>query len=78
MFPDAHSQPIANVTVQLRTKGFHTSYLEVVNPPSNELVKLLYFITVADTPTTTSEFFHPFLKLCYRFCMWFRLKLMRS
>ena len=44
---------------------FHTSYLEVVNPTSYELIKFLHFIAVANTPATTGEFFHSLLKLRY-------------
>ncbi len=65
MFPYTHAQSISNVRIKLCTECFHTSYLEVVNPPSDELVEFLNFITVADTPATACEFFHSSLKLCY-------------
>ena len=65
MFPDAHTKPIPDVAIKLFAESFHTSYLEVVNPPSDELVEFLYLIAVANAPATASEFFHSLLKLRY-------------
>ena len=48
-----------------RTYCFHTAYLEVVNPTSYELIELLHFTAVANTPATACEFFHSLLKLRY-------------
>ena len=78
MFPNAHAKPISDVSIKFSAKCFHTTYLKVVNPPSYKLVEFLHLIAVANTPTTTSEFFHPFLKFCYRFCMWLCFKLVCS
>ena len=44
---------------------FHTSYLEVVNPPSDKLIELFHLVAVANAPTTASEFSHSVLKLRY-------------
>ena len=78
MFPNTHAQPVSYVTVKFSTESFHTTYLEVVNPPSDKLIKFLNLIAVAYSPATTSEFFHPFLELRYRLCMWFCPILMRN
>ena len=78
MFPYAHTKSISDVAIECPAEFLHTAYLKVVNPPSDELIEFLYLIAVANTPATASEFFHPFLKLCYRFCMWLRLKLLRA
>ena len=78
MFPYAHAKPISDVSIHLFTESFHTSYLEVVNPSSNELIEFRNLVTVANAPTTTCEFFHPLLELRYGFCMWLCFKLMRS
>ena len=32
------------------TESFHTTYLKVVNPSSDKLIKSLYFIAVANAP----------------------------
>lgn len=65
MFPNANAQSISDVPVKFFAECFHTSYLEVVNPPSDELVDFLHFVAVANAPTTASEFPHPLLELCY-------------
>ncbi len=65
MFPNTHAKSISDVSIQLFAEGFHTSYFEVVNPPSYELIEFLNFVAVANAPTTTSEFFHSFLELRY-------------
>ena len=65
MFPNAHTKSVPDITVKFFAECFHTSYLEVVNPTSYELIKLLHFIAVANTPTTACEFFHSLLKLRY-------------
>ena len=65
MFPYAHAKSVSDVTIQFSTKCFHTSNLKVVYPPSDQLIKFLNLVAVADAPSTTSEFFHPLLELCY-------------
>ena len=65
MLPNTHTKSISDITIKFFTECFHTSYLEVVNPSSDELIKFLYFIAVADAPTTACKFFHSLLKLCY-------------
>ena len=39
----------SNVCVEFFAECFHTSYLEIVNPPSDELVEFLHFVAVANT-----------------------------
>ena len=73
MFPYTHAKSEPDVSVQFPTKGFHTTYLKIVNPSPNELIEFHYLVAVADAPATASELFHPLLKLCYCFCMWFSL-----
>ena len=63
MFPYAHTKSISDMLIHIFAKSFHTTYLEVVYPPSDELVKFLHFVAVAYTPATTCEFLHPFLEL---------------
>lgn len=65
MFPYTHAQSISNVRIKLCTEYFHTSYLEVVNPPSDKLIELFHLVAVANAPTTASEFSHSVLKLRY-------------
>ena len=57
------AKPISNMFIQLFTKCFHTAYLEVINPPSDELIKFFHLIAVANAPATTGKFFHSLLKL---------------
>ena len=63
MFPNAHPQSISDMFIHLTAQSFHAAYLEVVNPPSDKLIKFLYFVTIAYAPASTGKFFHPFLKL---------------
>ena len=51
--------------IHLSTQGLHASYLEVVNPAPQELIKPFNLIAVTNAPTTAGEFFHPFLELRY-------------
>ena len=52
MFPNTHTQSVTDVRVKFSTETFHTSYLEVVNPSSDELIDLFYLVAVAYAPTT--------------------------
>ena len=65
MFPNAHTQSISYVAIKFFAECFHTTYLEVVNTSSDKLIQFLYFVAVAYAPTTTGEFFHSLLELCY-------------
>ena len=65
MFPDAHTQAESNMFIHISTDIFHTSYFEIINPASNELIKFLNLIAIAHAPATTSEFFHSHLELRY-------------
>ena len=51
------------MSIHISAESFHTTYLEVVYPTSDELVEFLHFIAVAYTPATTCEFLRPHLKL---------------
>ena len=64
MLPYTHAQSKSNVCVEFFAECFHTSYLEIVNPSSDELVEFLHFVAVANAPTTASELPHPLLELC--------------
>lgn len=48
MLPYTHAQSKSNVCVEFFAECFHTSYLEIVNPPSDELVEFLHFVAVAN------------------------------
>ena len=50
MFPNAHTKSISDVSIKSSAKSFHASYLEIINPSSDELVQLLYFIAIANAP----------------------------
>ena len=65
MFPNAHTKSVPDITVKFFAECFHTSYLEVVNPPSDKLIELFHLVAVANAPTTASEFSHSVLKLRY-------------
>ena len=65
MFPNAHTKSAPDITVKFFAECFHTSYLEVVNPPSDKLIELFHLVAVANAPTTASEFSHSVLKLRY-------------
>ena len=65
MFPNAHAKSVSDVSVKFLTESLHTAYLEVINPPSNELIEFHHLIAVTNTPTTTSELSHSLLKLYY-------------
>ena len=65
LFPNAHAQSATNSCVHLFTKCFHTTYLEIVNPPSDKLIEFHHFITVANAPATARELFHSLLKFRY-------------
>ena len=65
MFPNAHTKSISDVSIQYLAKPLHASNLKVVNPTSDELIKFLHLISVANSPTTASEFFHSLFKLRY-------------
>ena len=65
MFPNAHAKSVSDISVEFSTKCFHTTYFEVVNPSSDELIEFLHFIVVANAPATASKFFHSLLKFCY-------------
>ncbi len=45
--------------------GHDTTYLEIVNPPSDKLIEFHHFITVANAPATARELFHSLLKFRY-------------
>ena len=65
MFPYTHAQAISDMLIHFSTETFHASDFEVVNPSTDKLVEFLYFVAVAYAPTTTGEFFHSLLELCY-------------
>ena len=56
---------IRSLYLKFFAECFHTSYLEVVNPPSDKLIELFHLVAVANAPTTASEFSHSVLKLRY-------------
>ena len=58
MLPDTHTQPITDSCVQFFTESFHTTYLEVVNPPSYKLViRLRCFVpTYLSQPSLICDF----------------------
>ena len=65
MFPNAHTKSISDVTVKFLAEFLHTTYLEVVNPTSDKLIKFLNLVAVANAPATSREFFHLLLELRY-------------
>ena len=54
MLPYAHAKSISNCSVHVVTDTPHRSYLEIVNPSPDKLIEFLYFIAVANAPTTAS------------------------
>ena len=46
MFPNAHTKSVPDITVKFFAECFHTSYLEVVNPTSDKLIKFLNLAAV--------------------------------
>ena len=50
MLPNTHTKSISDITIKFFTECFHTSYLEVVSPSSDELIKFLHFVAVANAP----------------------------
>ena len=65
MFPNAHTKSVSDVTVKVLAEFLHTTYLEVVNPTSDKLIKFLNLVAVANAPATAREFFHLLLELRY-------------
>lgn len=46
MFPNAHTKSVSDVTVKFLAEFLHTTYLEVVNPTSDKLIKFLNLAAV--------------------------------
>ena len=69
MLPDTHTQPITDSCVQFFTESFHTTYLEVVNPPSYKLViRLRCFVpTYLSQPSLICDFCPSDQRFAYSF-----------
>ena len=46
MFPNTHTKSVSDVTVKFLAEFLHTTYLEVVNPTSDKLIKFLNLAAV--------------------------------